>query len=563
MGRDRLVADPALGAPGDEISAALATDPHAAAAWREAAQMTLRQECIKRSSLFESLSPACARELAAYLTPRAEPAGAVIVREGERAGKCYLIHDGEVAIVSSLGASNEREQTRIGPGGLFGEEILLQDAPYSASVRATKDCRLLSLGSVELMRTIAADRRVAARILDMVLLRDKPRPVAGVVAFPQAAVRGEQIVVLKDPARHRYFRLSEDGWRLWQSLDGDLTVRELIIEQLRLTGRFAPQAVLDLLRRLTAAGLIENVRPIGMGNLMPQSWQSSAVAWLIRILTWRIHLTGCDRWLSGIYTGGARLLFTPAALVSLAAIGAAGVAGLVFALWAGRVTLAPTHSSGPPLWLFYVAIIVSIVLHEAGHAFTAKFFGREVDRIGFGWFWFAPIAFVDTSDMWIARRWPRVAVDLAGVSVNAICAGFATLAALLIGSGGWAAILWQFVLVSWWMVLGNLNPLFEFDGYYALSDWLDRPNLRSQAMARLWQPGAWRIHHLELGYAVAVLAYVAAMGALMIGTYNSLLANWIAGELGSSIASMGGFLIALAFALIAAMQCISAKRGRL
>jgi hypothetical protein len=102
-------------------------------------------------------------------------------------------------------------------------------------------------------------------------------------------------------------------------------------------------------------------------------------------------------------------------------------------LLAGRVTLAPTHYGGPPLWLFYVAIIVSVVLHEAGHAFATKFFGREVDRIGIGWFWFAPIVFIDTSDLWIARRWPRVAVDLAGISVNAICAGFATLAALVIG----------------------------------------------------------------------------------------------------------------------------------
>jgi hypothetical protein len=53
-----------------------------------------------------------------------------------------------------------------------------------------------------------ADRRAAARILEMDLPSDKPRPAAGVVAFPQAAARGGRIVVLKDPARHSYFR----GW---------------------------------------------------------------------------------------------------------------------------------------------------------------------------------------------------------------------------------------------------------------------------------------------------------------------------------------------------------------
>jgi Zn-dependent protease len=431
---------------------------------------------------------------------------------------------------AALSASNEREQTRVGHGGLFGEDAAWQG------------------------------RRVTPRLLDMDVLGDKPRPAAGVLAFPQA-LPGGRIVVLKDPARHSYFRLSEDGWRLWRSLNGNLTVRELILRQVRVTGRFAPQAVLDLLQQLSAVGFVESEGLAGISKQIRPSWSSIAVTWLIRILIWRIHLTGCDRWLSPIYSGGARVLFTRPAVASFTAIAATGAAGLVFALIAGRVTLASTHSSGSALWLFCVAIIVSVVLHEAGHAFATKFFGREVDRIGIGWFWFAPIVFVDTSDMWTARRWPRVAVDLAGVAVNATCAGFATLAALLVGGGAWAATLWQFVLVSWWMALASLNPLFEFDGYYALSDWLDRPNLRREALARLWQRGAWRTHGLELGYAVAVLAYVAAMGALIIGTYNNLLANWIARGFGASIASIGGWTIAFAFALIAAMQCISAKRN--
>ena len=49
----------------------------------------------------------------------------------------------------------------------------------------------------------------------------------------------------------------------------------------------------------------------------------------------------------------------------------------------------------------------------------------------------------------------------------------------------WAAALWQFAFSSYWMVAANLNPLLEFDGYYVVSDWLDRPNLRPRAMAWL------------------------------------------------------------------------------
>jgi Zn-dependent protease len=286
-------------------------------------------------------------------------------------------------------------------------------------------------------------------------------------------------------------------------------------------------------------------------------------AWLIRVFTWKIQFTGCDKWLSRLYVGGVRVLFTRPALVLISAVAVIGFAGLIAALITGRMTLAPTHAGASLLWFLYAAVIVSTVLHEAGHAFTTKFYGREVDRIGIGWFWFVPIVYVDTSDMWPTGRWPRISVDLAGIGVNAVCAGFAALAALLIGSGPWAAVLWQFVLVSWWIVTVNLNPLFEFDGYHALSDWLDRPNLRRQALAWLSQRAAWRTHRLEFGYALAILAYVVVMGLLIINTYNALLASWVGRLLGLSIASAGGWAIALAFLLIAALPIASAARGRL
>jgi putative peptide zinc metalloprotease protein len=531
-------------------------------AWEQAAETTLRQQFLLQSSLFASLSPTTALTLTAKLRPRDAAAGSTIVRQDEPAGECYLIRDGEVAIVTSAGTENERERGRIGPGGLFGEEALLETL-YLASVRATKDCRLLVLSPADLMQTMTADRRLASRVLDLLRLRDRPRRMPGIVVFPQTTARGKQVVILKDPAHRRYFRLSEDGWRLWQLLDGELSVREVIIRQIRVTGRFAPQAVADLLYRLAAAGFIETARRAKIDGLVGQPFWVGVAAWLTRVFTWRVEFTGCDRWLSQLYAGGIRVLFSRPALALFSAVAVAGFASLVVALIMGRMTLTPTGASASLLWFLYAAVIVSIVQHEAGHAFTAKFYGREVDRIGIGWFWFAPMVYVDTSDMWPTGRWPRIAVDLAGIAVNVVCAGFAALAALLIGSGPWAAVLWQFVLVSWWIVTVNLNPLFEFDGYYALSDWLDRPNLRRQALARLWQRAAWRTHRLEFGYALATLAYVVVMGSLIINTYNALLASSVGRLLGLSVASAGGWAIALAFLLIAALQIASAARGPL
>src|SRR5581483_7317372 len=74
------------------------------------------------------------------------------------------------------------------------------------------------------------------------------------------------------------------------------------------------------------------------------------------------------------------------------------LAGLAaFLIGAGR---APKGESpvGPAILLFLVpAYFLSVLLHEGGHAFTVKAFGYEVHRAGVGWYWFSPIAFVDTS----------------------------------------------------------------------------------------------------------------------------------------------------------------------
>lgn len=81
----------------------------------------------------------------------------------------------------------------------------------------------------------------------------------------------------------------------------------------------------------------------------------------------------------------------------------------------------------------------------------------------------------DTSDMWLAGRWPRVAVNLAGVYVNVILGSLAALAAWLGASPPAAEILWLFAVICYALALINLNPWLEHDGYYVQMDLLDGP----------------------------------------------------------------------------------------
>ena len=49
--------------------------------------------------------------------------------------------------------------------------------------------------------------------------------------------------------------------------------------------------------------------------------------------------------------------------------------------------------------------------------------------MGVGWYWFGPIAYVDTSDMWLAGRKERVFVSLAGPYADLVTGGLAALVA--------------------------------------------------------------------------------------------------------------------------------------
>src|SRR5204863_9222398 len=98
------------------------------------------------------------------------------------------------------------------------------------------------------------------------------------------------------------------------------------------------------------------------------------------------------------------------------------------------VTVPLTRLLSGDAWLavslaFALFLVVSILLHELGHALTCKAFGREIRRGGFMLFFGFPACFVDTSDIWLDPRRRRIAVSGAGATVDATVAAAGALRA--------------------------------------------------------------------------------------------------------------------------------------
>jgi putative peptide zinc metalloprotease protein len=150
----------------------------------------------------------------------------------------------------------------------------------------------------------------------------------------------------------------------------------------------------------------------------------------------------------------------------------------------GTVDLYLFRSGASAVVLFLALFLVLGVIHELAHGLTTKRFGGRVHEIGLMLLYFSPALFCNTNDAWtFQRRSHRLWVTFAGPWIDLLIAALASI--VWIGTEPGTAIHLVAFLTSLAAgiasLLTNLNPLLPLDGYYALSDWLEIPNLRRRS----------------------------------------------------------------------------------
>jgi putative peptide zinc metalloprotease protein len=156
-----------------------------------------------------------------------------------------------------------------------------------------------------------------------------------------------------------------------------------------------------------------------------------------------------------------------------------------------------------PLGLVYfsVAVIVAKILHEFGHALTARHFGCSVKSMGVAVLMFWPILYTDTTDAWRMRsRHQRALIGMAGMLVELGIAAVCLLLWNFLPDSFLRTVLFMLSTSTWIMTLAvNLNPLMRFDGYYILSDLSGVANLQERSNAM----GRWKLREFLFGFGQA------------------------------------------------------------
>jgi putative peptide zinc metalloprotease protein len=325
------------------------------------------------------------------------------------------------------------------------------------------------------------------------------------VTIVEQVFRGETTFVVKDPATQKYFRFRPAEVGVMRCFDGSRTPDEIAVALAEQGVKLTARTIEAFARKLASVGLLEHTlsdrttlqlervraerrrrrRPaLFRGELLRMRWSFGDPDALF------------DRTLPAV-----RWMFTPAFVVGSLVLFAAyfvilaGTWGEFSRTIADQYSFSTiTFSSIAVLWATGLTIVL---IHELGHGYACKYFGGEVHELGVMLMYFQPAFYCNVNDAWSfpslrARLW----VTAAGGWIQFVIASGAAIVWLVAQPGTLASevAVAAIIVGGATTLVTNANPLLPLDGYFALTDWLEIPNLRIRAQEYF----GWWVRHRVL-----------------------------------------------------------------
>ena len=457
--------------------------PHVSQHILESASILLKMQFIKQIRPFVTLSAEFLRQFAEEITEITVPANTVLFNQGDTGDACYLIESGHIRISVDDKSGKSKVLANLHSPSLFGETALLLDAPRNATAIAAEEVKLLVISKSLFAKMMEKEKGAARAITLLHQARSRPIQTSDVDIFQHITADGETIVILRNTAKNDYFQLSSYGFFIWTLLDGRRNLNTIIRDFYKEFHILNARMVLEFLLDLMDAGFLEvEIKKEAISASTYPFWVRFFLA-TKKAMEARYAFGNVDAWLEKTYNSAVWVIYTKFFQYLLILVSLTG-----FAIFLVNFNQAVHLLSISPIkWTLFLtasySIWLTVIPHELAHAYTTKAAGRRVNAFGVGWLWLGPMAFCDTSDMWvIPDKKARIAVDLAGVYLNFILGSIAALCLLFVEAPAIIVFLWFFALFNYLMAFGNLSPILELDGYYTLMDILEKPNLRESSV---------------------------------------------------------------------------------
>ena len=320
-----------------------------------------------------------------------------------------------------------------------------------------------------------------AHLVDASELRPKLADDIEIRVFEQRW--GEGYVMIANPRDLLHYRLAASDLPLLDMMDGTRTVKEIVIERFEESGEIELTAVIDLVRSLYQGNFLErrfvDVPSMVTRAMDPVTERRRKAREFGRTLS--IEWEGAHRLVQWLYDHGLKWVFTPAVLVLLIVTSVIGLGFFVNLVRDQQFGIA-----GRSLAIGFIVLIVldyvMVFCHELGHALVIVHNGRRIRSAGFQIYFGSPAFFVESSDGLMMDRRQQIIESFAGPFAQLVLAGIASIIAA--SFPGWilSETMYKFAVLNYLVVIMNLIPLLELDGYYILADLIEIPDLRERSL---------------------------------------------------------------------------------
>ena len=282
----------------------------------------------------------------------------------------------------------------------------------------------------------------------------------------------------------RFFKIGVPEYTFISLLDGNTSIAEALSITACNLGQdaFTEQEAVSICRWLVDSGLASNVEheaPADFRKKQPPWYQRLNPFWIkLPLLNPDALLTRMQRVFGWIHS--------PVALFASLILGVVAVTTLA-SNWS-KLDTSSDNIFAPANWIWLGATWILLKLvHEFSHGLACKRYGGDVRELGVVFILFAPLAYVDLTSAWrFKSKWQRIHTALAGIYIELVIASIATLVWAGTQSTETAHRCLNIMLLSSvTTILFNANALMRFDGYYALSDFVEIPNLYTDAQTKL------------------------------------------------------------------------------
>src|SRR5207248_216183 len=120
---------------------------------------------------FDRLPAEIRTRLARRARTRAYAVQEIILRQGDVGNELFILESGEVVVTAQRPGEAPLEVARLGPGAFFGEMGALTGEPRTATVRATRECKVLVVDKAALAEVFESSPELAGHVSQTIARR--------------------------------------------------------------------------------------------------------------------------------------------------------------------------------------------------------------------------------------------------------------------------------------------------------------------------------------------------------------------------------------------------------